>query len=214
MAMGAGDIDGFFASIEKSFQNKNKSATDNVPPSGLDEALREVERQFKQKKDNNSSPPLTDNTAPKNQGNNDLFSDIERRFKEKNKSPSNPSDRKNISGDLFSDIERQFKEKNKPKPQLNNTGDTPSLFADITRQFEEKRKTESNKNTWQDVEEIRRQEAERRRKEKQIVQKAEEFLKNLDPYSDEGFWFEQFAQSYPSRLQAAIEYLQALEGGK
>ncbi|MBE9199867.1 MULTISPECIES: hypothetical protein [unclassified Nodularia (in: cyanobacteria)] len=38
---------------------------------------------------------------------------------------------------------------------------------------------------------------------------AEAWLKTLDPFSQEGFWFEQFAESYPSKLEAAIEYLQS-----
>ncbi|MGD1874301.1 MAG: salt stress protein, Slr1339 family [Mastigocoleus sp.] len=37
---------------------------------------------------------------------------------------------------------------------------------------------------------------------------AEEWLKNLDKLSPEGLWFEEFAQGYPSRLEAAIDYLQ------
>ena len=38
---------------------------------------------------------------------------------------------------------------------------------------------------------------------------AEAWLKTLDPFSSEGFWFERFAESYPSKLEAAIEYLQS-----
>ncbi|HIK37066.1 MAG: hypothetical protein NZ901_12365 [Geminocystis sp.] len=221
--MGTGDIDEFFASIEKGFRKEDKptpTAKENVLSSGLEGAKREIEAEFKQKKDKNSFPSAKDNIPTENLEGDDLFSDIERQFKEKSKQQYHPSDRKNVSAetqkddDLFSDIEKQFKDKNKPKPQPSSQIDTQSLFADITRQFEQKRRTESNKNTLQDVEEIRRQEAEKRRKEKQLIQKAEEFLKNLDPYSDEGFWFEQFAQSYESRLQAAMEYLQAMEGGK
>ncbi|MCG6138232.1 MAG: hypothetical protein MET45_26995 [Nostoc sp. LLA-1] len=35
------------------------------------------------------------------------------------------------------------------------------------------------------------------------------WLENLDPFSSEGLWFERFAQGYPSKLEAAIEYLQS-----
>lgn len=37
---------------------------------------------------------------------------------------------------------------------------------------------------------------------------AEAWLKQLDPLSSEGIWFERFAQSYPSKSEAAIAYLQ------
>jgi hypothetical protein len=37
---------------------------------------------------------------------------------------------------------------------------------------------------------------------------AEAWLKKLDPFSSEGLWFERFAETYPSKLEAAMEYLQ------
>jgi hypothetical protein len=38
---------------------------------------------------------------------------------------------------------------------------------------------------------------------------AEAWLKKLDPFSSEGLWFERFAETYPSKLEAAMEYLQS-----
>lgn len=37
---------------------------------------------------------------------------------------------------------------------------------------------------------------------------AKEWLDKLDPFSPEGLWFERFAEAYPSKLAAAIEYLE------
>lgn len=36
------------------------------------------------------------------------------------------------------------------------------------------------------------------------------WLQNLDPLSSEGIWFESFAEKYPSKLEAAIDYLCSL----
>ncbi|MCC5635282.1 hypothetical protein LC593_05320 [Nostoc sp. CHAB 5844] len=68
------------------------------------------------------------------------------------------------------------------------------------------------------AEELRRQqelEQKRIRQEKikaqqlEVLQKqAQEWLEKLDPFSPEGLWFERFAEGYPSKLAAAIEYLQ------
>ncbi|GBE95557.1 salt stress protein, Slr1339 family [Nostoc cycadae] len=68
------------------------------------------------------------------------------------------------------------------------------------------------------IEELQRQqerEQERIQQEKikaqqlEVLQKkAKEWLKKLDPLSPEGLWFESFAEGYPSKLAAAIEYLQ------
>ncbi|QIR40831.1 hypothetical protein HCG51_31865 [Tolypothrix sp. PCC 7910] len=41
-----------------------------------------------------------------------------------------------------------------------------------------------------------------------LEKQAEEWLAKLDPFSPEGLWFERFAEGYPSKLAAAIEYLQ------
>lgn len=37
---------------------------------------------------------------------------------------------------------------------------------------------------------------------------AKTWLKQLDPLSTEGLWFERFAEGYPTKLEAAINYLQ------
>lgn len=38
--------------------------------------------------------------------------------------------------------------------------------------------------------------------------RAKSWLKQLDPLSTEGLWFERFAEGYPTKLEAAINYLQ------
>lgn len=39
---------------------------------------------------------------------------------------------------------------------------------------------------------------------------AKRWLKNLDPNSDEYIWFDIFSERYKSKLEAAIDYLQAM----
>ncbi|MBW3584754.1 MAG: hypothetical protein KY448_02640 [Cyanobacteria bacterium 0813] len=45
---------------------------------------------------------------------------------------------------------------------------------------------------------------------RQKVRQAQVWLKKLDKNSDEGYWFDQFASRYSSRIDAAIDYLQAV----
>ena len=45
---------------------------------------------------------------------------------------------------------------------------------------------------------------------RQKVRQAQVWLKNLDKNSDERYWFDQFAFKYGSRIDAAIDYLQAV----
>jgi predicted S18 family serine protease len=44
-----------------------------------------------------------------------------------------------------------------------------------------------------------------------LAQKAEQWLKSLDPKSSEGKWFAEFSCNYSSQLEAAIDYLEALQ---
>ncbi len=47
-------------------------------------------------------------------------------------------------------------------------------------------------------------------KQREALQKpAKQWLSKLDPLSSEGLWFEKFAQGYPNKLAAAMDYLQA-----
>lgn len=43
--------------------------------------------------------------------------------------------------------------------------------------------------------------------QKENVTRARAFLKNLDPNSQEGMWFEALAEKFPNRLDAAVAYL-------
>jgi len=45
---------------------------------------------------------------------------------------------------------------------------------------------------------------------RQKVRQAQVWLKKLDKTSDERYWFDQFAFKYSSRIDAAIDYLQAV----
>ncbi|MGB5959618.1 MAG: hypothetical protein WBG73_03070 [Coleofasciculaceae cyanobacterium] len=96
-----------------------------------------------------------------------------------------------------------------------------SLLAEIRAEFEEKQREEETKKQQQRQEEqrlkeqqlnedkIKLQQREKQRKEA-LTKEATEWLKNLNFSSEEGLWFEEFAYSYPSKLEAAIDYLQAV----
>ncbi len=140
----------------------------------------------------------------------DLLRQIEFEFKNKQ---SAKVDKKEPAEGLLSQIESKFQrrktvlEPSKIDSEIDNLADQFKLKT--------KPKEEINHNTF---EEIKRQELEQQRKAKaeakkreELTHKAQSWLKNLNPNSDEGFWFSQFAMSYNSKLEAAIDYLQALE---
>ncbi len=85
------------------------------------------------------------------------------------------------------------------------------LLQQLQSEYRQNQKDTSQETQKQQLEEIRQSELRRQREKKALTRKAQEWLDNLDPYSDEGFWFEQFCYSYESRLEAAMDYLKALE---
>ncbi|HEY9609370.1 salt stress protein, Slr1339 family [Allocoleopsis sp.] len=96
-----------------------------------------------------------------------------------------------------------------------------NLLADVRAEFEEKERSEELKRQQQVREEqfrkeqqLReqqlREEQKRQRQREALTQEATEWLKKLNPRSEEGRWFEDFSYSYPSKLEAAIDYLSAL----
>ncbi|HLO84641.1 MAG TPA: hypothetical protein VK203_06455 [Nostocaceae cyanobacterium] len=61
----------------------------------------------------------------------------------------------------------------------------------------------------QEIEQEKIRQAKLRKQQLKALEKqAKDWLAKLDPLSPEGLWFERFAESYPSKLEAAIEYMQ------
>ena len=84
------------------------------------------------------------------------------------------------------------------------------LLSQVQSEFEEADRLEEQKRAEQLKQEAIEQEHIRKQKQAKLTKQATEWLKNLDSLSDEGFWFEQFAEKYPTRLDAAIAYLDAI----
>ena len=65
------------------------------------------------------------------------------------------------------------------------------------------------------AQEQRRQQEEAARRQAEVERalrgQAEQFLKQLDPYSVEGLWFNEFARKHPDRLTAALTYLREVK---
>lgn len=183
------DIDAFLSQIESQKKIEEKKTIEQ-------DLLSEIETQFKQKK----SQSTTSNIQEKN---NDLLAEIEASFTQE-------KSHKQANSDIFADIEKQYQAKKNNASVSSKSNITENYITDLVTNYQQKQKAISNEKKSHNVEEIRWQELEKQRQEKLLTRQAETWLKNLDPYSDEGFWFEQFALSYSSKLEAAIEYLKAL----
>lgn len=82
-------------------------------------------------------------------------------------------------------------------------------LAELKRQ-EEARIAEQQRRQQELVEAQKREELRERRRKEALREKARQWLKNLNSNSEEGRWFEEFSYSYEDKLQAAIDYLEAM----
>jgi hypothetical protein len=99
-----------------------------------------------------------------------------------------------------------------PKATTSFTSDRglDNLLGQVKSEFDQTDRFEAEKRAAELKQEALKQEQIRQAKQAQLRGQAGEWLKSLDPLSDEGFWFEQFAEKYPTRLDAAIAYLEVI----
>ncbi len=82
-------------------------------------------------------------------------------------------------------------------------------LAEIKRQAEA-RIAQQKRRQQELIEAQKREELRELRRKEALREKAQQWLKNLNPRSEEGKWFEEFSYSYEDKLQAAIDYLEAM----
>lgn len=86
----------------------------------------------------------------------------------------------------------------------------PNVFQDLRSEYQEKDQIAAE-HQQQEIKETRRLEEQRLLKKREALkEKALIWLKQLNPKSDEGKWFEEFSYSYDSKVEAAMHYLEAL----
>jgi flagellar biosynthesis GTPase FlhF len=153
----------------------------------------------------------------KNDNIDDLISQIKQeKINKKIQSVPQSDRRQDPTDDLLKQLKSDFKKQkeqekvsqlNPPNHQVQKTTEN---LTDIKQQFQEKKEHESQKITHQNQAEIRYTEQRKQQQQKLLTRQAKQWLESLDKYSDEGLWFEEFSHSYPSQLEAAIEYLGVL----
>ena len=106
-------------------------------------------------------------------------------------------------------------------PQEPQPNSSDSLLEQVRSQYEQQdqQAAERQAEAEQQAQRARAQQAKekqqrleqlRTQRRAELTEQAATWLKNLNPKSNEGRWFEEFACNYSSRLEAAIDYLEAL----
>ena len=100
-----------------------------------------------------------------------------------------------------------------PTPSSSNRATPPindNLIKDLQAEYQAKEQEEQQRRQQELIEQQKREQAKEKRRREALRQEAQKWLKNLNLNSDEGLWFEEFSYSYDSKLEAAIDYLQAI----
>jgi len=157
-------------------------------------------------KDKYQESKQTEKPKPHNQGNEevtDLLSQAKSKFQNKEVKPK-------ASNTRSTRIEQNVKDLigNSPtKPTANYLDSWKSNFKNKQNQNKSQQDLIYKRNKQDIVSQEQQKQVDYKRKKSQ----AQKWLANLDPHSDEGMWFNQLADSYESRLDAAITYLATLE---
>lgn len=122
----------------------------------------------------------------------------------------------NLLAEVQQEIEGQTTP-SQPQPQTNTSKSQPvakldnNLLHELKQEFREKEKIEEQRKQQQLQEKQQLQQQQEKKRRQALESNAKEWLKNLKPNSDEGVWFEEFSYAYESKLEAAIDYLQAIK---
>lgn len=101
------------------------------------------------------------------------------------------------------------------QPKTRNTQQLPpqssgidNLLSQVKADLQEQDKLEAQQKQQQIQAQQLQQEQQRQKQLESLKVQAQAWLEKLDPLSSEGLWFERFAEGYPTKLAAAVEYLQ------
>lgn len=184
--------------------------------SELDELLARVKAEYQKKKERPEiAPPVKTPSSDRKSSTLDrLLAEAKAQFESEKNIEVSPVDRKekaSVTDDLITDVKTRFALKQTQPPQNPESSRVIANLQELQARYRQKQQADLEQNRIQQLKDIQIQEERRVRRQQALELRAREWLKQLDPHSDEGFWFEQFANSYDSKLQAAIEYLEALE---
>lgn len=114
--------------------------------------------------------------------------------------------------DLLGDLNTRPQSPTVPQPRSEPVAPqpAPNLLETMRAEHEQQQAEAKLEQQRQAQQKQRRLEQLKQQRRAELTEKATQWLRELDPKSSEGRWFEEFSCNYESRLEAAIDYLEAL----
>ena len=154
-------------------------------------------------------------TSNPNNNLDDLLNELKSQYKTSKNSEKSPDNIDDLLKEVKSDIKsNKISSRVENKQAFQNNSQIDSYLESLKAQYQNQQNRQKNQKDLiynRNKQEIIIQEQQKQLKHKQLVRQAEKWLAQLDFNSDEGMWFNQLAESYPSKLEAAISYLSTLE---
>ncbi len=103
--------------------------------------------------------------------------------------------------DILAEVKTDLSNLPESKSSTNNSSSIDNILSKVKANYDEQNQAQSQLKQQQlQAEELKQIET--------LKLHAKSWLKQLDPLSTEGLWFERFAEGYQTKLEAAINYLQ------
>ncbi len=194
-------IDNLLAQTQSAFTQKatsQSSSSKNSPD--LEQFLAEVEQKAK--------PPQK--SVNSHQGR-DLSTDLDELLGETKKKIKTPEkDLSSALDEMLGEVQSKKQSEAERKQQERDTEKHLQQLA-LKSQARPKNLGVDLVNLSQKQEQQRLEAKREQRKREALKERAKEWLSKLELHSEEGLWFEEFAYAYNSKLDAAMDYLQALK---
>ncbi|MGK7962685.1 salt stress protein, Slr1339 family [Crocosphaera sp.] len=194
------NINDLINKIKYQHSSKNKPSMPNsdYQPNSTDNLLQQFKSNFKRQDSSKENKPEI----------NENLQQVKQQLQQKKLHQHNLKENRPEINDNLQQVKRQLE--NKQHNVSHNAPVVNENLQQFKQQLQQKKEEQRETITHQNQEEIRYTEQRKQQQQKLLIRQAEQWLKDLDECSDEGFWFESFSRSYPSRLDAAIEYLAVL----
>ena len=196
------NLDDLINQIKHQHNNKEKKSMDtsNYQSNSTDNLLEQFKSELKQQQHSDQNQPKINENL--------------QQFKQQLEQEHNLVQKRPAVNENLQEIKQQLQQKQEEnlvqhslernQPKINEN------LQQFKQQLQQKQEEKIETITHQNQEEIRYTEQRKQQQQKLLIRQAEQWLKSLDEYSDEGLWFESFSHNYPSRLEAAIDYLAVL----
>lgn len=184
---------------QSSASNKSKSPPpQTATQASMEQMLGELRQELESGRGRANSTPSTSSTSPQSSAS------APRQLSAKDAAQA----RQRLNALIDQDYQAQAQKREAKLAEIKRQAE--AKLAEEKRQAEAKL-AEEKRRQQELIELQQREELRARRRQEALREEAKTWLLKLNPRSEEGKWFQEFSYSYENKLQAAIDYLEAMQ---